>query len=72
MSAAGEAEDAFASRAQPRRAARVCERGRRPTRDSHAPRTMTEGARRARRHAIAPAADMTLLHAADHRAEAAG
>ena len=57
MSAAGKAMDAFASRAKPRRAARVCERGRRPTLDIRAAASCNEGARRARRRAMAGVAD---------------
>jgi hypothetical protein len=57
MSAAGEAEDAFASRAKPRRAAPVWERGRRPTVGRGKIGLHAEGARRARRRAIAHPAD---------------
>jgi hypothetical protein len=57
MSAAGGAKDAFVSRAKPRRAARVCERGRRPTLGDRADRFCKEDARRARRRAIAHATD---------------
>jgi len=57
MSAAGEAKDDLVSRAKPRRAARVCERGRRPTLGDRKARCCREGARRARRRAIAHAAD---------------
>ena len=53
MSAAGEAEDAQASRAKPRRAARVCERGWCPTLHIGVPQACEEDARRARRRAIA-------------------
>ena len=48
MSAAGEAQDAFVSRAKPRRVARVCERGRRPTIVLRMASVHIEGARRAR------------------------
>jgi hypothetical protein len=57
MSAAGKAMDAFASRAKPRRAARGCERGRRPTLHSRTATSCKEGARRAHRRAMAEVAD---------------
>jgi ribonuclease T1 len=52
VSAAGAAEDAIASRAQPRRAARVGERWRRATRRAGAGRGSAEHARKARRRAV--------------------
>ena len=55
MSASGEAKDAQVSRAEPRREARDCERGRHPTRAVLVPAICKEGARRARRRAIAAA-----------------
>ena len=55
MSATGEAKDALVSGAKPRRAARVCERGRHPTLGLRMASVRMEGARRARRRAIAAA-----------------
>jgi hypothetical protein len=58
MSAAGEAKDARASRAKPRLAERVCERGWRPTLDVATGAVLPRRAqRRARRRAIAHTAD---------------
>jgi hypothetical protein len=57
MSAAGVAKDTFASGAKPRREARVCERGWHPTPATDTTGYRAEGARRARRRAIAHAAD---------------
>ena len=55
MSPSGEAKDTQASRAKPRRAARGCERGWRSTLSIGTPQAGNEGARRARRRAIAAA-----------------
>ena len=52
MSAAAEGKDAFASRAQPRREARGCERRWHATIDLRDPEKRAERARRARRRAI--------------------
>ena len=71
MSAAGEGKDAFVSRAKPRRAARVCERGWRPTEEGGITRMYTEGARRARRRAIAHTADTPVHHHSVNLTEAA-
>ena len=63
MSETGEAEDAFVSRAKPRRAAGACERGRRPTAESDRTGLHAEGARGAHRRAIAHVADSGNFHA---------
>jgi hypothetical protein len=62
MSAAGEAKDTFASRAKPRREARVCERGWHPTLDPRKTNDGAEGAGTARRRAIVHAADTLARH----------
>ena len=62
MSPTGEAEDTFASRAKPRRVARVCECGWHPTLGLRKTSPCTEGARSARRRAIAHAADAPAHH----------
>ena len=71
MSAAGEAKDALVSRAKPRREARVCERRQRPTLCSRALGICKEGARRARRRAIAHTADTLTPHVLVNAMEAA-
>jgi hypothetical protein len=71
MSAAGVTQDAFVSRAKPRREARVCERRRRPTLCNRALGFCKEGARTARRRAIAHAADGGAFHAPAGLPEAA-
>jgi hypothetical protein len=71
MSAAGEAKDAFVSRAKPRRAARVCERRRHPILGLQVASIHIEGARRARRRAIAHPADTLARQAVLNAMEAA-
>ena len=62
MSAPGKAKDACASRAKPRLEERVCERGRRPTRNACAKvRLATRAHRRARRRASPQEADARPL-----------
>ena len=56
MSESGETKDAFASRAPPTRAARVCERGRPPTLPIGVTNFGLGGAARARRRELADAA----------------
>ena len=71
MSAAGVTQDAFVSRAKPRRVARVCERRWRPTLGNRAARFCKEGARRARRRAIAHTADALAQNPFEKFTEAA-